>query len=161
MDRFASGQGHTVPIEKLANATKEVSKGNLDVQVEDPASDEIGIFIESFNQMISGSQGQPASHCPENLRTGSQKAVYRDHPSNITTGSSPWTPITGSPPSILRHETCWVLIKRPGGKQLPGGPQQPRIQRSFSRSKRGCRTNTRSPTKRSRSAWTIRQSRWH
>lgn len=50
---FRLAKGITNPIEKLAKATKEVSKGNLDIRVEDPASDEIGIFIDSFNQMIS------------------------------------------------------------------------------------------------------------
>jgi two-component system nitrogen regulation sensor histidine kinase NtrY len=50
---FHIAKSITVPIEKLALATKEVSKGNLAVRVEDPASDEIGILIESFNQMIA------------------------------------------------------------------------------------------------------------
>lgn len=50
---FHIAKGITVPIEKLAHATREVSKGNLDVQVEDPASDELGMLISSFNQMIS------------------------------------------------------------------------------------------------------------
>ncbi|MFC2169510.1 ATP-binding protein [Acidobacteriota bacterium] len=49
---FHLAKGITVPIEKLAHATKEVSRGNLEVRVEDPASDELGILIESFNQMI-------------------------------------------------------------------------------------------------------------
>jgi two-component system, NtrC family, nitrogen regulation sensor histidine kinase NtrY len=49
---FHIARSITVPIEKLAQATKEVSKGNLTVRVEDPASDEIGTLIDSFNQMI-------------------------------------------------------------------------------------------------------------
>lgn len=49
---FQLAKGITVPIEKLAQATKEVSKGNLNVKVEDPASDELGILIDSFNQMV-------------------------------------------------------------------------------------------------------------
>ncbi len=49
---FRLAKSITVPIEKLAQATKEVSKGNLEVRVEDPASDELGILIDSFNQMI-------------------------------------------------------------------------------------------------------------
>jgi two-component system nitrogen regulation sensor histidine kinase NtrY len=48
---FHIARGITVPIEKLAEATKEVSRGNLDVHIEDPASDEIGSLIDSFNQM--------------------------------------------------------------------------------------------------------------
>ncbi|HHF52264.1 MAG TPA: HAMP domain-containing protein [Candidatus Aminicenantes bacterium] len=50
---FHLAKSITVPVEKLANATREVSKGNLDIQVQDPASDELGMFIDSFNKMIS------------------------------------------------------------------------------------------------------------
>jgi two-component system nitrogen regulation sensor histidine kinase NtrY len=50
---FHLAKAITVPIEKLAQATKKVSKGSLDVKVEDPASDEIGILIDSFNQMVA------------------------------------------------------------------------------------------------------------
>ncbi len=53
---FHLARSITVPIEKLAQATREVSRGNLAVRVEDPASDEIGILIESFNQMIADIQ---------------------------------------------------------------------------------------------------------
>jgi len=56
---FHIAKSITVPIEKLVKATKAVSKGDLTVRVEDPASDEIGLLIESFNQMISDvDQGQ-------------------------------------------------------------------------------------------------------
>ncbi len=50
---FHLAKAITVPIEKLAQATRNVSKGSLDVRVEDPASDEIGILIDSFNQMVA------------------------------------------------------------------------------------------------------------
>ncbi len=50
---FHLARSITVPIEKLAQATREVSRGNLAVRVEDPAADEIGILIDSFNQMIA------------------------------------------------------------------------------------------------------------
>jgi two-component system nitrogen regulation sensor histidine kinase NtrY len=50
---FHIAKSITVPIEKLAQAAKEVSKGNLAVKVDDPASDEIGLLIDAFNQMIS------------------------------------------------------------------------------------------------------------
>lgn len=50
---FHIAKSITVPVEKLAQATKEVSKGNLSVRVEDPASDELGMLIDSFNQMIA------------------------------------------------------------------------------------------------------------
>jgi two-component system nitrogen regulation sensor histidine kinase NtrY len=53
---FHIAKSITVPIEKLAQAAKDVSKGNLAVKVEDPASDEIGLLIDAFNQMISDVQ---------------------------------------------------------------------------------------------------------
>ncbi len=50
---FHIAKSITVPVEKLAQATKEVSRGNLSVRVEDPVSDEMGMLIDSFNQMIA------------------------------------------------------------------------------------------------------------
>lgn len=50
---FHIAKSITVPIEKLAYATKEVSRGNLAIKIEDPASDEIGTLIDSFNQMTA------------------------------------------------------------------------------------------------------------
>jgi len=55
----------TVPIEKLAYATKEVSRGNLAVKIEDPAADELGTLIDSFNLMTSG------------LRTGQEQVAQK------------------------------------------------------------------------------------
>jgi two-component system nitrogen regulation sensor histidine kinase NtrY len=45
-------QGITVPIQSLAMATEQVSSGNLDVQVSTQSKDEIGLLIDSFNQMV-------------------------------------------------------------------------------------------------------------
>ena len=44
-------KGITVPIQKLAEGTKEVSAGNLDYKVQVDTTDEIGILVNSFNQM--------------------------------------------------------------------------------------------------------------
>ncbi len=41
----------TVPIQALAEATREVSAGNLDYQVHVPAQDELDILVRSFNAM--------------------------------------------------------------------------------------------------------------
>ncbi len=41
----------TVPIQLLAEATKEVSSGNLDYRVDVKAGDEVGILVQSFNTM--------------------------------------------------------------------------------------------------------------
>jgi two-component system nitrogen regulation sensor histidine kinase NtrY len=40
-----------VPIQALAVATEEVSRGNFDYRVDVPAQDELGILVRSFNQM--------------------------------------------------------------------------------------------------------------
>ncbi len=42
----------TKPIYKLAEATKEISRGNLDATIEQKSDDEIGILISSFNKMV-------------------------------------------------------------------------------------------------------------
>ncbi len=41
----------TVPIEALAEGTREVSAGNFDYQVQEQAQDELGVLVRSFNQM--------------------------------------------------------------------------------------------------------------
>ncbi len=43
----------TVPIQALAEATREVTAGNFDVQVAEQAQDELGILVHSFNQMTA------------------------------------------------------------------------------------------------------------
>ncbi len=41
----------TVPIQALANATHEISKGNLDYRISARGDDELGSLIQSFNEM--------------------------------------------------------------------------------------------------------------
>ena len=43
----------TAPIRALAEASNEVSQGNLSVQVDCPAPDELGILVSSFNRMTT------------------------------------------------------------------------------------------------------------
>ena len=43
----------TVPIQNLAEATAEVAAGNLDVRIEHPADDEIGLLVAAFNRMAA------------------------------------------------------------------------------------------------------------
>jgi two-component system, NtrC family, nitrogen regulation sensor histidine kinase NtrY len=43
----------TVPIQALAEGTREVSSGNFDYQVPEQAQDELGILIRSFNTMVA------------------------------------------------------------------------------------------------------------
>lgn len=44
-------KGITGPIQDLAEATDEISKGNLDYHIDVLADDEIGILVDSFNRM--------------------------------------------------------------------------------------------------------------
>ena len=44
-------KGITVPIQKLAEGTHEVAQGNWDYQIESGGDDEIGVLMNSFNQM--------------------------------------------------------------------------------------------------------------
>jgi len=44
-------KGITVPIQDLAEATDEIAKGNLDHQIDVVADGEIGVLVDSFNQM--------------------------------------------------------------------------------------------------------------
>jgi two-component system nitrogen regulation sensor histidine kinase NtrY len=46
-------RGITVPIQLLAEGTREVAAGNLNYKVEVQAHDEIGILVDSFNRMTS------------------------------------------------------------------------------------------------------------
>ena len=44
-------RGITVPIQKLAEGTHEVAQGNWDYQIESGGDDEMGVLVNSFNQM--------------------------------------------------------------------------------------------------------------
>ncbi len=41
----------TVPIQALAKATQQISRGNLDYRITTRAHDELGVLVDSFNQM--------------------------------------------------------------------------------------------------------------
>jgi two-component system, NtrC family, nitrogen regulation sensor histidine kinase NtrY len=79
-------KGITVPIEKLARATKEVSRGNLGVRVEDSATDELGILIDSFNQMISDLHDSQLHIAQKTAELENRKQYIETVLQNITTG---------------------------------------------------------------------------
>jgi len=83
---FHLAKSITVPIEKLAQATREVSRGNLNVKVEDPASDEIGTLIDSFNQMIFDLKMSQMSIAQKTSELESRKRYIETILDNITTG---------------------------------------------------------------------------
>ena len=79
-------KGITVPIEKLAQATKEVSRGNLSVRVEDAATDELGTLIDSFNQMISDLRESQLHIAQKTAELENRKQYIETVLQNITTG---------------------------------------------------------------------------
>ncbi len=83
---FHLAKAITVPIEKLAQATKDVSKGNLDVKVDDPASGEVGILIDSFNQMISDLKESHHNIAQKTSELEARKKYIETILNNITTG---------------------------------------------------------------------------
>jgi len=48
---FYVARGITVPIQRLAEATESIARGNLNVQIKAKATDEIGTLVDSFNRM--------------------------------------------------------------------------------------------------------------
>lgn len=48
---FYIARGITVPIQELASATKEIARGRLDFKIDVQTKDEIGVLVNSFNQM--------------------------------------------------------------------------------------------------------------
>ena len=44
-------KGITVPIQDLAQATRNIAQGNLDYRIDIVSNDEIGVLVDSFNQM--------------------------------------------------------------------------------------------------------------
>jgi len=83
---FHLAKSITVPIEKLAQATKEVSRGNLNVKVEDPASDELGILIDSFNQMIADLKESQQNIAQKTSELEARKKYIEAILNNISTG---------------------------------------------------------------------------
>jgi len=79
-------KGITVPIEKLAQATKEVSRGNLGVRVEDSATDELGTLIDSFNQMITDLRDGQLHIAQKTAELENRKQYIETVLQNITTG---------------------------------------------------------------------------
>jgi two-component system nitrogen regulation sensor histidine kinase NtrY len=79
-------KGITVPIEKLAQATKEVSRGNLTVRVENAATDELGTLIDSFNQMIFDLRESQLHIAQKTAELENRKQYIETVLQNITTG---------------------------------------------------------------------------
>ncbi|MBI3357777.1 MAG: HAMP domain-containing protein [Nitrospirae bacterium] len=64
---FYVARSITVPIQRLAEATEAVAQGDLSVQIDAKATDEIGTLIDSFNRMTQDLQGSKSKLEEANL----------------------------------------------------------------------------------------------
>ena len=71
---FYVARGITVPIQRLAEATEAVAQGDLTVQIDANATDEIGTLIASFNRMTQDLQGSKSKLEETNLTLVSANA---------------------------------------------------------------------------------------
>jgi two-component system nitrogen regulation sensor histidine kinase NtrY len=79
-------KGITVPIQKLAEGTKEVAMGNLDYMVEVQAKDEIGMLVESFNRMTKDLNRALTGLRQTNLELDRRRRHIETVLANITSG---------------------------------------------------------------------------
>ncbi|MGA1863477.1 MAG: ATP-binding protein [bacterium] len=79
-------KGITIPIQKLAEGTKEVAMGNLDYKVEVQAKDEIGMLVESFNRMTQDLNRALTGLRQTNLELDQRRKHIEKVLANITSG---------------------------------------------------------------------------
>ncbi len=114
-------RGITVPIEKMAQATRDVSKGNLEVHVEDPASDELGILIESFNQMIADLKSSQTNIASKTGELEARRRYIETVLDNITTG-------------VIALDAAGTIITiNPSAREMLGLRDQPPLGLSYKR----------------------------
>ena len=75
-------KGITVPIQDLAEATRKIAKGDLNHQIEIVADDEIGVLVDSFNQMTrdlkKSNQGLEQANLDLEQRRKDMEAILRN-----------------------------------------------------------------------------------
>ena len=83
-------KGITVPIQKLAEGTHEVAHGNWDYRIPESGDDEIGMLVDSFNQMTRDlkrihSELEQGKHYMETLLANIAAGVLSVDPSGVIT----------------------------------------------------------------------------
>lgn len=98
-----------VPIRKLAEGTVAVATGNLDFQVEEQSSDEVGMLVESFNRMTRDLKlsrerlEQEALHKETILSNINTGVVTMDRSGRIITINPAASKILGARPEEVLH----------------------------------------------------------
>jgi len=76
----------TVPIEAVAEATRRLSEGDLDYQVEVPADDELGVLVQSFNRMTQDLRAKESKLVGANKRLDDERALVAAVLDNVAAG---------------------------------------------------------------------------
>ncbi|HZR67107.1 MAG TPA: ATP-binding protein [Terriglobales bacterium] len=113
----------TRPVVALAEATQEISRGNLDYRVEVPAADELGDLVRSFNQMaaeLATSRRKLETASQELTAANSELEQRRQHIETILE-SIPTGVLSLDAQLCVRHVNPALLrMLRPSGKpQVP------------------------------------------
>ncbi len=111
-------KGITVPIHDLAEATHEISHGNLDYQIDVLAEDEIGVLVDSFNQMTKNlkesSEGLKEANIDLEQRGKYMETVLRNVSAGVISidGAGVISTINSAAEKMLAIKTEKVLNRR-------------------------------------------------
>ena len=83
---FYIARGITVPIQKLAEGTQAIAQGDLDFRIDVKASDEIGVLVDSFNQMTRDLRHSKDSLITTNRELEDRRAYMEQVLQTIATG---------------------------------------------------------------------------
>lgn len=104
-------KGITIPIESLVEATKEVSKGNLDAIVRYERKDEIGLLITSFNNMVVKIKNAEVSLQKAYKESNRRRLVLESIIAGINSGIIYLN--SNMDVSTMNEAACNILKKRP------------------------------------------------
>jgi two-component system nitrogen regulation sensor histidine kinase NtrY len=83
---FYLARGITVPIQRLAEGTEAIAKGDLDFRIDVAASDEIGTLVDSFNKMTGDLRQSKDSLIATNRELEERRAYIEQVLQTIATG---------------------------------------------------------------------------
>ncbi len=107
----------TIPIEALYRATQKISKGNLNVQVEEEASDELKHVIQAFNYMVEQlralkrSLEESKKYIEQILNNITPAIITFDYDGRVVSCNRAAKKLFGFS-SINRGESIWKLLEK-------------------------------------------------
>ncbi|MGH7822931.1 MAG: sensor histidine kinase [Candidatus Binatia bacterium] len=112
-------KGITVPIQRLAEGTREVAQGNLDVRVDESGSDEIAMLVRAFNQMTAdlkkvNSELEERRRHIETILANIRAGVVSISPSgSVTTWNAAAERLLGIPARVARGRLAVEVLAAP------------------------------------------------